>query len=134
MVIVLSQCDHVLKVVTWGTVLEGRRAILRPSKWGCLSCDLTWDEMPSEFSSVASGPTVAHESSCECFACRAKTLKIAYCGIGGGDATTQKKWDRNLDAYRAAKAQGIQPKSTRASAIEAAVRQSDKTGTAFVAS
>lgn len=65
---------------------------------------------------------------------RASNLRVAFCGIGGGDATAQKNWDKNLDAYRSAKAQGISPAGTRASQIRAAVERSNQTGEAFVAS
>ena len=74
-------------------------------------------------------PTQDHKSWGEC--ARAASLKVAYCGIGGGDATKQKKWDRELDSYKAARAQGIQPRSTKKRDIETAVKVSDMTGTAF---
>ena len=130
---ILNQCDHVAKVLDWGVLVEGTEAILRPSRWGCTQCDQTWDESPSESLSVASGGISEHSILCECFGCKAKTLKVAYSGIGGGDYTTQKRWDRNLEAYRQARAEGIQPKGTSEAAVKAAVRHSDKTGTAFKA-
>lgn len=74
-------------------------------------------------------PTQDHKSWGEC--ARAASLKVAYCGIGGGDATKQKKWDRELDSYKAARAQGIQPRSTKSRDIETAVKVSDMTGVAF---
>jgi hypothetical protein len=60
-------------------------------------------------------------------------LKIAYCGIGGGDATAQRNWDRELHSYKSARDQGIQPRSTKKHDIEAAVQVSDLTGSAFQA-
>lgn len=77
-------------------------------------------------------PTQDHDSWGDCL--RAANLKVAFCGIGGGDATTQKNWDKSIEAYRAAKAQGIQPAGTKASQVRAAVEQSNRTGEAFVAS
>ena len=76
---------------------------------------------------------VEHDFMCECFACRVKSIKVAYCGIGGGDATAQRQWDRNLDLYRKARAEGIQPTGTSRSKVVAAMKQSDRTGKAFVA-
>ena len=76
-------------------------------------------------------PTQDHDSWGDCL--RAANLKIAYSGIGGGDATAQKKWDKNIEDYRAARAAGIQPAGTKASQIRSAVEQSEKTGTAFTA-
>lgn len=76
-------------------------------------------------------PTQDHATWGEC--ARAASLKIAYCGIGGGDATKQKQWDRELDSYKSARAQGIQPRSTKKRDIETAVQVSDLTGSAFQA-
>jgi hypothetical protein len=49
----------------------------------------------------------------------------------GLDGTTQKNWDRELDAYKAARRQGIQPDGTSARKIEQAVRLSDQAGAAY---
>lgn len=49
----------------------------------------------------------------------------------GLDGTAQKKWDRELSDYRAARRQGIQPDGTRAPAIERAMRMSDAAGAAY---
>lgn len=77
-------------------------------------------------------PTQNHESYGECL--RAKKPKVAYCNSAGGhDYTAQKKWDRDLAAYKDARAQGIQPASTRRNAVDAAVQASESTGTAFQA-
>lgn len=52
-------------------------------------------------------------------------------GAGRGDATAQKKWDNELQAYRDARSQGIQPAGTNSKAIDRAVRMSDKAGRAY---
>ena len=76
--------------------------------------------------------TQDHASYGECL--RSKNLKTAYMQEWkGADATRQKKADRELEAYAAARKEGIQPKSTKRHDIEYAVKQSDKTGTAFQA-
>ena len=73
-----------------------------------------------------------HASYGECM--RSKSTKVAYCDSANNrDATTQKKWDSELDAYRAAKAEGIQPATTKRKDIDAALAVSDKTNTAFQA-
>ena len=73
--------------------------------------------------------TKDHATWGECM--RAKHAIVAYSGIGGGDATAQKHWDRELDAYREARAQGIQPTGTTMPKIQAALDASDKAGMAF---
>jgi hypothetical protein len=44
---------------------------------------------------------------------------------------SNKKWNGELDAYRAARAQGIQPAGTSMAHIKAAVEASDVMGRAF---
>jgi hypothetical protein len=44
---------------------------------------------------------------------------------------TNKKWDNELNLYREARAQGIQPEGTSTAKIRKAMDVSDKTGHAF---
>lgn len=66
-----------------------------------------------------------------CFGCKVTTLVVGYCGKGNQDASAQKAWDRELDLYSSAVANGIQPESTKRGAVEAAVNWSEQTGTAY---
>lgn len=52
-------------------------------------------------------------------------------GAGYGDATAQKAWDKELDEYRDARAQGIQPASTKTKDIRDAVEVSNTFGDAY---
>lgn len=71
-----------------------------------------------------------HETWGECV--RGKGLRVAYAQSWKGyDSSSQKRADKRLDQYASARAQGIQPKSTSAGDVAAAVQFSDKTGTAF---
>lgn len=49
----------------------------------------------------------------------------------GLDGTAQKNWDRELEMYRQARKQGIQPDSTKRAGIEKAVRLSNEAGAAY---
>lgn len=49
------------------------------------------------------------------------------------NATGQKRWDRELNLYRSAREQGIQPASTRTADIHKAMDASDKAGKAVSA-
>lgn len=64
---------------------------------------------------------------------RAKNLKIEGCrsAVGGPDRTSQKKWDAELQAYRDARRQGIQPAGTKMHQIRAAVEASNEKGLAY---
>lgn len=64
-----------------------------------------------------------------CFGCKALGLEL-----GAGDATrdiSDKKWTSELQAYRDAKAQGIQPNGTSRAQVEAAYAASVTLGTAY---
>lgn len=77
-------------------------------------------------------PTKDCGSYAECL--RGKRARVAYCNTAGGmDLTTQKNWDRDLDAYRDARRQGIQPSSSSRQSVDAAVQISNETGQAFQA-
>lgn len=49
----------------------------------------------------------------------------------GEDGTAQKKWDRELDSYKAARKEGMQPDGTTQKKIDEARRLSDKAGAAY---
>lgn len=75
-------------------------------------------------------PTQDHASYGECL--RSKGTRIAYTNSAAGqDYTKQKRWDRELDAYAAAKRQGIQPAGTTMTQITEAVQLSDSVGKAY---
>ena len=69
-----------------------------------------------------------------CFGCKALTLQM-----NAGDAKeairnggqTQREWDKELDLYKSARAQGVQPATTRTKDIQIALDISQKTGKAY---
>lgn len=74
----------------------------------------------------------AHETWGACV--RSKNLKSAVSIPGKDyDRAKQSRWDKRIDAYKSARAEGIQPASTRASDIQAAVETSDALGSAYQA-
>lgn len=73
--------------------------------------------------------TQDHATWGEC--ARASRLNVGYCGIGGGDATAQKRWDSELELYRQARAQGIQPDGTTMNKVRHALELSDQRGAAY---
>ena len=72
----------------------------------------------------------SHRSYGECM--RSKGAKVAYANSAKNlDATAQKRWDKELDLYRQARSEGLQPATTKRKDIETAMAISDKTGKAF---
>lgn len=74
-------------------------------------------------------PTQDHASYGECM--RTKGVRLPAIGIEGQHV--QKQADKTLDAYEAARKQGIQPASTRAHDVAQAVQISNETGKAYQA-
>ena len=71
-----------------------------------------------------------HETYGACL--RAKTVKVAYCdSVNGRDATRQKKWQGEIDAYRSATAQGMDPDGSTMPKIRAAEKWSQQNGVAY---
>ena len=76
--------------------------------------------------------TQDHESYGACL--QAKGLRVAYCNsVNGSDYASQKKWDKDLDAYSKVRKEGIQPAGTKRSQVDLAMRVADNAGMAAVA-
>jgi hypothetical protein len=69
-----------------------------------------------------------------CFGCKVGTLQMSTGDANGemvSNGWTSKKWNKELDLYRSARAQGIQPDGTSTAKIRKAIDVSDKTGHAY---
>jgi len=120
--------EHCSKVLEFGF---DEKMNYKAALYGCTGCDAT---------SLVPFPHIESEqidhSNCgdECFGCKAKNLQLAT-GDARGDViasgTTQKKWNSELEAYRSARAQGIQPNGTKRKQVEAAHEASEKLGSAY---
>lgn len=66
---------------------------------------------------------------------RAKGIRIAYCQSWKNfDYTRSKAHERELDAYKSARDQGVQPAGTKLTQTRAALDVSDQIGSAYDAS
>ena len=113
--------SHISKVIEWGFDSEHN---FKATKYGCVLCEDTQDK-PFEYEEVE----IDH-ASCDddCFGCKAKGLQLTTGDAAGNiiaSGTTQKKWDKELQLYRDAKAQGVQPGGTSTKAIRAALTASE---------
>jgi len=66
-----------------------------------------------------------------CFGCKLGTLTMNTGEANSNRFTSTKKWDKELQSYRDARAQGIQPAGTSMKKIQEAVRISNETGNAY---
>jgi len=63
---------------------------------------------------------------------RSKGVRTLYANsVKGFDATKEKNWNKELDAYESALRQGVQPEGTSKAKIERAMQISEATGVAF---
>lgn len=70
--------------------------------------------------------TKDHKTFGECM--RSKNLQL---NPNLSDTQRTKSWDGELEAYRSARRQGVQPRGTKMAQIEEAMKISDATGQAF---
>ena len=63
-----------------------------------------------------------------CFGCKVLGLQMSSGDASSQKAMTNKKWDGELDAYRQARADGIQPAGTSMAKIQEARRASEALG------
>lgn len=88
------------------------------------------DDVPTVVRCRSGCKTKDHASYAEC---------LQDAGIGtylvrismGEDGTAQKKWDRELDDYKALRKEGVQPDGTVRKKIDEAKRLSDTAGAAY---
>lgn len=75
--------------------------------------------------------TKDHRSYAECLQDKGAGRTYLASPSKGLDGTAQKRWDGELAAYRAARAEGIQPDGTRMHQITEARKLSDAAGAAY---
>jgi len=79
---------------------------------------------------TSSCETQDHRSYGACL--KSKGVRSLYLNSQKGfDATKEKKWNKELDAYESALRQGVQPAGTSTAKIEQAMQISEATGVAF---
>jgi hypothetical protein len=113
--------QHISKVLEWGFSADHN---FIASKYGCVLCDASSDK-PFEYEDIEIDHTACDD---DCFGCKAKGLQLATGDAAGNivaSGTTQKKWDKELQLYRDAKAQGVQPAGTSTKAIRSALEASE---------
>lgn len=96
----------------------------------CDGCDIrSYEAFPTE--DIISDHLEHTDYIDGCFGCKIRTLELGAGDAGRAEHMSAKKWDGELAAYRAARAEGIQPAGTTMKAINEAKAASDKLGSAF---
>lgn len=137
----MTNCDHITKVLEWGYDLIDGDAVQKVVSWGCTRCDIKFS--PEEFEQfkqaeaerIASLDALEHKDCdlTKCFHCKSKYVaKVMWTGDANSRVPmSTRAHDKELGSYYDALRQGIEPISTKKKDIDAAVRLSHETGTAF---
>jgi hypothetical protein len=123
------ECDHVNKIVKFGYELLDGQMHSTVELFGCTKCDVTSTEPLYDLNEVFEPKSHGNCKYDPCFGCKAKTLQL-----NAGDATRDipdKKWTSELNEYKAARAEGIQPAGTTRAHIEQARTASETLGKAY---
>ena len=121
------ECDHKSKVLEWGYELKDGQMKQYVSLYGCTECDAT---SPEPFPSKEEVFVIDH-SNCDsdpCFGCKAKGLQLSTGDANSQSFMSKKKYNKEMDAYKEARRQGIQPGGTTMQKIEAAHKASEALG------
>ena len=121
----LQHNSHISKVLEWGfDENHNFKAVL----WGCVLCDVTSDkpfkdEEDIDYDHIDCGD--------DCFGCKIKTLELSTGDANHNKTMSNKKFNKELDAYKDARKQGVQPSGTSMNKIEAALKASEALGKAY---
>jgi hypothetical protein len=121
----MTYCNHISRVKVWGF---DEAHNFRVSEYDCLLCGETSPVPFKDEEDIDIDHTGCDD---DCFACKVKTLEMNTGDANSQKAMSNKKWHGELDAYRAARAQGIQPAGTSMAHVKAAVEASNTMGKAF---
>lgn len=123
----MPKCQHISRVTEWG-FSEDHNFIA--SAYDCVLCG---EKSPTPFPHEDQVVSIDHTECGKnpCFGCKAKGLQLNTGDANSQKSMSNKKWHGELDAYRAARAQGIQPAGTSMAHIRAAEEASSVMGRAF---
>lgn len=119
-------CSHISRVKEWG-FNEDHDFIA--SLWDCVLCGIESSEPFREEEKVSIDHT--HCDSDPCFGCKAKGLQLNTGDANSQKGMSNKKWDGELNLYRQARSEGIQPAATTTEAVREAYRASEAMGKAY---
>lgn len=120
----MSKCSHISRVKEWGFDLHHD---FIATLWDCVLCGKI-SKKPFRSDEVFIDHTQCGE---ECFGCKAKGLQLNTGDASSSKVMPNKKWDGELNAYRKARKDGIQPAGTTMAAVQEAYRASEVMGKAY---
>lgn len=121
----MTYCNHISRVKTWGF---SENHDFEVTEYDCLLCGLT---SPVPFKEEENIDIDHVDCDDDCFGCKVRTLQLNTGDANSSKVMSNKKWHGELDAYREARDQGIQPEGTSMDAIQKAVEASEAMGKAY---
>jgi hypothetical protein len=121
----MTYCNHISRVKEWGFT---ETHDFKVTQYDCLLCGLVSDKPFKDEENIDIDHVNCDE---DCFGCKARSLQMNTGDANSSKAMSNKKWNGELDAYRAARAQGIQPAGTSMAHVKAAVEASNAMGSAY---
>lgn len=121
----MTYCNHISRVKTWGF---SENHDFKVTEYDCLLCGLI---SPVPFKEEENIDIDHVDCDDDCFGCKVRTLQLNTGDANSSKVMSNKKWHGELDAYREARDQGIQPEGTSMDAIQRAVEASEAMGKAY---
>ena len=121
----LHNCHHISRVTEWG--FDDNHNFMATA-YDCVLCG---EKSPTPFPHEEKVEIDHTNCDDDCFYCKAKGLQLNTGDASSNKIMSNKKWNGELDAYRAARAQGIQPNGTSMAQVQAAVTASEVMGKAY---
>jgi len=126
-----STKGHIGKIAKDGYELVDGQMLLKVELFGCTKCDATSTEPWSDWGIVAPNTDHIDSEFCPCFGCKARTLQLSPGDAAGNKAMSNKKWNAELNLYKSAREQGIQPAGTATKQVQKAIDDSNRVGKAY---
>jgi len=121
----MTNCNHISRVKEWGF---DEAHNFRVTKYDCLLCELT---SPFPFKDEENIDIDHTGCGDDCFGCKVKTLELNTGDANSNKNMSNKKFNSELNAYKEARRQGIQPSGTSMTKIEQAYKASENLGKAY---
>jgi hypothetical protein len=121
----MTYCNHITRVKTWGFT---EAHDFKVTEYDCVLCGAISQIPFNDEEDIDIDHTNCDD---DCFGCKARTLQLNTGDANSQKSMSNKKWDGELNAYRKARAQGIQPAGTSMAHVKAAVEASNVMGKPF---
>jgi hypothetical protein len=122
---------HIGKVIKEGYNLIDGQMIFKVELYGCTKCEATSPKTWQDSGITKENPDHIDSELCLCFGCKARTLQLSPGDAAGNKGMSNKKWDAELNLYKSAREQGIQPAGTSTKLVQKAIDDSNKVGKAY---